>query len=113
MPAALTLRAASAPPATWGWFGAGALLYASGHGIHLAANSIGNRPHPAAYVLALGVGLTWASNAIGADLAVGGLVFSVGLAALGWQRRAGLGLVLLVGFAAAAVVLGVAIVSGG
>lgn len=42
MPAALTLRAARAPAPTWTLFGVGAVVYAEGHGQHLAANSIGN-----------------------------------------------------------------------
>lgn len=42
VPAALALRAAPATPRTWAVFGAGVVAYSSGHGIHLAANSIGN-----------------------------------------------------------------------
>lgn len=42
VPAALTLRAAVAGPRVWATFGAGAIAYASGHGIHLAANSVHN-----------------------------------------------------------------------
>lgn len=45
VPAALTLRAAPAPERTWMWFGGGSVLYLTGHGIHLAANSIHNA-HP-------------------------------------------------------------------
>jgi hypothetical protein len=45
VPAALTLRAAPAGERVWMWFGAGSVLYLTGHGIHLAANSIGNA-HP-------------------------------------------------------------------
>lgn len=41
-PAAATLHAAGATTRTWLLFGVGALTYASGHGIHLAGNSIGN-----------------------------------------------------------------------
>ncbi len=41
-PAALTLWAAQPATRTWVLFGAGVVAYASGHGIHLAANSIGN-----------------------------------------------------------------------
>jgi hypothetical protein len=42
-PAALTLRAAQPAGRTWVVFGAGVVAYASGHGIHLSANSIGKR----------------------------------------------------------------------
>jgi hypothetical protein len=41
-PAAATLWAARPPTRTWMLFGAGVVTYASGHGIHLSANSIGN-----------------------------------------------------------------------
>lgn len=40
--AAMVLRAAGAEPRAWVVLGAGALLYTQGHGIHLAANSVGN-----------------------------------------------------------------------
>jgi hypothetical protein len=146
VPAALTLRAAPAPERTWWVFGAGALAYASGHGIHLAGNSVGNahpgdtahlwdevvghalwyagvalvlvalartmvgrdRPGWIGYVLALAVGLTWATNALGGgpDL----LAAAVALVAcvFGWRHRAGLPVVLLVGFAPVVPVLVVA-----
>ena len=42
VPAALTVASARPDPRTWMLFGAGAVAYASGHGIHLAANSVGN-----------------------------------------------------------------------
>ncbi|MXG90381.1 hypothetical protein [Nocardioides flavescens] len=41
-PALATLAAARASRATWAAAAVGSMLYASGHGIHLAANSIGN-----------------------------------------------------------------------
>jgi hypothetical protein len=41
-PAAATLRAAAADGRTWLVFGVGAVTYATGHGVHLAANSVGN-----------------------------------------------------------------------
>ena len=41
-PAALALWAGRVGSRVWAVFGAGALAYASGHGIHLAANSVGN-----------------------------------------------------------------------
>lgn len=44
-PAAVTMWAARAPVWSWAVFGAGVVAYTSGHGIHLAANSIGNE-HP-------------------------------------------------------------------
>lgn len=45
VPAAFTLRDAPATQRTWMSFGAGSVLYLTGHGIHLAANSIYNA-HP-------------------------------------------------------------------
>ncbi len=42
-PAAWTMWAARASTRTWMVFGAGVVAYSSGHGIHLAANSIGNQ----------------------------------------------------------------------
>ena len=42
VPAALTVASARPDPRTWVLLGAGAIAYASGHGIHLAANSVGN-----------------------------------------------------------------------
>jgi hypothetical protein len=41
-PAAVTLRAARAGERTWWLFALGAVVYASGHGIHLSSNSVGN-----------------------------------------------------------------------
>lgn len=42
VPAAITLRAGAVPARVWAVFGAGVVAYTSGHGIHLAANSVGN-----------------------------------------------------------------------
>ncbi|XVQ15667.1 hypothetical protein ACQP1W_25025 [Spirillospora sp. CA-255316] len=42
LPAAAALRAAHARPRTWTLYLVGALTYVEGHGIHLAANSVGN-----------------------------------------------------------------------
>ncbi len=42
VPAALALRAAGADRRSWWLLGTGVLLYVEGHGIHLAANSVGN-----------------------------------------------------------------------
>jgi hypothetical protein len=42
VPAAVTLHAAGVAPRVWAAFGVGAVAYASGHGIHLAANSVHN-----------------------------------------------------------------------
>lgn len=142
-PAALTIRAAEASGHTWALFGAGVIAYVSGHGIHLAANSIGNadggdtahlwdevvghaiwyagvalalvalagtmtgrsRPGPVGYLLAVAVGLTWASNMLGGGPLVPGLLLAAALCWFGWLRRAELGVVLLVGFAPAVAVL--------
>lgn len=148
-PAAVTMWAARASLGAWVVFAAGAVAYTSGHGIHLAANSIGNispsetahlwdevvghyvwyagvalvlaalastmegrpRPHLLGYVLALGVGLTWATNAVGGGTVIFSLLVAIGASAFGWFRRRELGVVLLVGFFPAAVVLGVELVA--
>lgn len=149
VPAALTLRSADAAPRTWAVFGCGALTYASGHGIHLAANSIGNdipsdvahlwdepvghhiwfagvalvlvaiastmtdrdRPHPAGYVLAVAVGVTWASNAVGGGTVWFSLAVALVAVGFGWRHRRGLGVVLLVGFLPAVILLAVQVSS--
>jgi hypothetical protein len=143
VPAAATVHAAEATRRTWVAFGAGAVAYASGHGIHLAANSVGNadpgrtahlwdevvghhvwfagvalvlaalastmqgRPTPPAlgYVLAVPCGLTWATNAVGGGTVWFSLLVAVVAAGAGWRARRELGLVLLVGFVPAVVVL--------
>jgi hypothetical protein len=147
--AAAALSAASPSPRTWLTFGAGAVAYASGHGIHLAANSIGNadpgetahlwdevvghyvwfagvalvigalattmrgrpRPHPVGYVLALGVGLTWASNAVGGGTVLLSLALAIAATAVGWVRRRDLSVVLLVAFVPATAVLSAVLVT--
>jgi len=144
VPAAATMWAAQAPIGSWIIFGAGVVAYTSGHGIHLAANSIGNvdpgetahlwdevvghsvwfvgvalvltalaqtmvgRPRPplVGYVLAIAVGLTWASNALGGGTVVFCLVVAIVASWLGWQRRYELGIVLVVGFLPSVLVLG-------
>jgi hypothetical protein len=149
-PAAVTIWAAAPPARTWAVFGAGVVAYTSGHGIHLAANSIGNerpdptahlwdevvghyvwfigvalvvaaltltmrgrpRPHPIGYLLAVGVGLTWASNAVGGGTVAFSIVVAVAAAAYGWVRRRELGVVLLVAYLPAVVVLGVELAVG-
>ena len=51
LPAAATLRAAHAGPRAWTLYLVGALTYVEGHGIHLAANSVGNHtPSDIAYL---------------------------------------------------------------
>lgn len=143
VPAAVALWAARVRPQVWALFGAGALAYTSGHGIHLAANSVGNAsPGPTAhlwdevvghylwfagvalvltalavamagrasaspigYALAVAVGLTWATNAIGGGTVVFSLVVALVAVAVGWRCRAELAGVLWVGFTPAVVVL--------
>lgn len=143
-PAAVTMWAARPSVRTWLVFGAGVVAYTSGHGIHLAANSVGNvdpgatahlwdevvghlvwftgvaivlsalattmigraRPHPVGHVLAVAVGLTWASNAVGGGTVVLSLLVALGAVWFGWAQRRDLGVVLLVGFLPAVVVLG-------
>lgn len=149
-PAAMTVRVAGAAERTWWLFALGAVAYASGHGIHLAANSVGNtgpgptahlwdeivghllwyagvalvvaalaettlgRPRPRGwvpYALALAVGLTWATNALGGEgTAVPGLLLALAAAGFGWPRRAGLPIVFVVAGGVAAGVLAVALV---
>ncbi|MCW2794634.1 hypothetical protein [Nocardioides sp.] len=125
-PALLALVAARAERAAYAFFAVGSWLYASGHGIHLAANSIGNaepgetahlwdeyvghylwyagvvvvavglastmrgRPRPGwpvAYVLAVAVGATWGTNAVGGQMWVGGLIVAVVAGGVGWRHR--------------------------
>ncbi len=143
-PAAVAVWAAGASVRLWSFFAAGSLAYTSGHGIHLAANSIGNanpgptahlwdevvghvvwyagaalvlaalaltmrgerRPHPLGYVLGVGVGLTWASNAVGGGTVLLSLAVGIAATGFGWRRRRELGVVLLVSFLPAVVVLG-------
>jgi hypothetical protein len=74
--AAMVLTRAGAPRATWVVLGVGAVVYAQGHGIHLAANSIGNEvghapvitlwdEHVGHYVWYLGVALVAAALVLG------------------------------------------------
>ncbi len=152
-PAAMTVRVAVSTQGgaerTWWLLALGALAYTSGHGIHLAANSVGNiapgptehlwdevvghllwyagvalvitalaqttvgRPRPrglVAYVLALAVGLTWATNALGGQgTAVPGLLLALVAVGFGWSRRAGLPIVFVVAGGVAAGFLAVAL----
>jgi len=155
LPAAATVRAARAPASTWAVLAVGAVAYSSGHGIHLAANSVSNsfapgeqsptahlwdevvghalwyagvailvvalgrtmagrpRPHPAAHLLAVAVGLTWGSNTLGADgLTAPGLLIAVAIAATGWRGRNDLQAVLLTGFGTGAVFIVGALATG-
>jgi hypothetical protein len=62
VPAAWALQAAAATPRIWWAFGAGALAYTSGHGIHLAANSVGKaRPGVTAHTC----GTRWSGTTSG------------------------------------------------
>lgn len=83
----------------------GHLIWYSGAALVLAAvaRTMWGRPRPGVlgYVLAVLVGLTWATNAAGA--AGGGteglsLVVALGAAVFGWLHRDELGVTLLVGF---------------
>jgi hypothetical protein len=154
-PAAATIAAAEAGRRTWIVLAAGAVAYSSGHGIHLAANSISNvdpgptahlwdeavghlvwyagvalvlaaiattmrgRPRPegrravAGVALAVAVGTTWATNAVGGvGTGLPALVLAILAAAWGWRHRHDLAAVVLVAGVAAAVVLLAALAVG-
>ncbi len=143
-PAAATLHAASATGRQWACLALGAVMYASGHGIHLAANSIGNvspgptahlwdevvghyvwyagvalvtaavaatmtgrkRPHnPGSYVLAVAVGLTWATNGIGAGTALLSLLLALVAVGFGWRHRYELTVLLVIAYIPASLLL--------
>jgi hypothetical protein len=124
---------------TRGWVAAavGAVMYAQGHGIHLAANSVSNargdgppvhlwdemvaalaRGFTAAgprlgrwsAVVAVLTGITWTTNALGADgLIPAGLAGAAALSAYGWRLRASAaGRLLLLAYLPSAVGLSVA-----
>jgi len=134
------LAAAGTDRRGWVAAAAGAVLYAQGHGMHLAANSIANargdaapvhlwdevvghllwyggfavlvavlarafagtdlRAGPWSGVLAVLTGVTWTTNALGADgLAGAGLAAATALSAYGWRLRGtGAGALLLLAF---------------
>lgn len=142
-PAALALAAARPDARTWALFGLGSIAYAGGHGMHLAANSIGNvdpgdtahlwdevvshhvwfagvalvvaalartmdsrpPPHWSGHLLALAVGLTWASNAVGGGTVLFSLLLASAATAWGVVRHDGLGVVMAVAGVPAVVVL--------
>ena len=124
VPALGVLLSAGASRATYVWFAVGSWVYATGHGVHLSANSIGNvapgeaahlwdeqvghwvwyagvamvaatlattlveRPptrNVLAWLLALAVGATWGTNALGGEFAWPGVVLA--LVATGWGVR--------------------------
>ena len=126
LPALGTLLTAGVSRATYVWFAVGSWLYATGHGIHLSANSIGNaapgetahlwdeqvghwvwyagvaviaatlastlveRPvprHGLAWLLAVGVGVTWGTNATGGEFTWAGTALAVLAATWGWRHR--------------------------
>ena len=70
-----------------------------------------NRPRcgPIGYILALAVGLTWASNAVGGHTEVLSLAVAIVAAWFGSRHRRELGETLFVGFLPSAVVLVVAL----
>lgn len=89
------------------WYAGVALVLAA-----LAATMRGRpRPHPVGYLLALGVGLTWASNAVGGGTVVPALLVALAASWWGWRRRRELAVVLLVGFLPGAVALVVELIT--
>lgn len=64
---------------------------------------------PIGYLVALSVGLTWASNAIGGHTEVLSLVGALVAVWFGWRRRGELAGTLLVGFLPAVLILAVAV----
>jgi hypothetical protein len=143
VPPAMALREAGAAPRHWTLFVIGCVIYAWGHGMHLAANSVNNaRPGPTAhlwdevvghlvwylgaalvlaalartmpgrprpgivgYALAVLVGITWASNAVGGGTEPLSVAVAAVAALFGWRHRDGLGVTLLVGFLPSAVLI--------
>ena len=71
----------------------------------LAPAALTLRPGPVGYLLAVAVGLTWASNAVGGGTVVMSLVLAGVASAYGWTRRRELGVVLLAAGAPAVAVL--------
>lgn len=152
LPAAAALAAARSPAGIWTAFGVGALAYTQGHGVHLAANSVGNvapgdaahlwdevvghwlwyagaavvmaalavsmrgRPRPQGpvpHLVALAVGLTWATNAFGGGTAPMSLAVALALAGYGWRHRDGLAVLLVYGFVPAAAAIAAYLAVGG
>ncbi len=149
--AAGTLLAAGVGRRTWIGFGVAGLLYTQGHGIHLAANSIGNAQpsaaaflwdelaghaiwyagaamvvatlaatmaeraatrNPAAIAVAIAVGATWATNALGGHFLIPGTVLSGAAAGYGAAQRHTLAWLVGLAGLSALVVLGGAVLGG-
>lgn len=142
---ALRVLAAGRPDRlAWGLGALGAIAYVQGHGLHLAANSVGNdapgetahlwdevvghaiwyaglgllvlaliraldavplKVAPIGWLVAVGVGLTVASNAVAGGTMAGSLPVSLVLAGYGARRRDALGRLLLATLGAAALIL--------
>lgn len=83
------------------WYAGVALL------LWALASTMAGRPRPplAAHILAVAVGLTWASNAVGGGTVVLSLAVALVASAFGLRSRHGLGVVLLTGFLPAAIIL--------
>lgn len=83
------------------WYAGTALV-----GLALARTMPGRaRCGPVGYVLALAVGLTWASNAAGGHTELLSLAVAILAAWFGWRHRRELGETLLVGFLPSAIVI--------
>lgn len=90
------------------WYAGVALL------VGALATTMRGRPRPSwvGYPLALGMGLTWATNALGGGPVVLALLLALAAAGWGWRERDGLGVVLLVGSLPGAALLVGAVVGG-
>ncbi|TDE33671.1 hypothetical protein [Actinomadura sp. 6K520] len=125
--AAAALHAGRADHRGWALYLVGAITYVEGHGIHLAANSVGNDTPGIAVVhlwdevaghyiwyagtalvvaaLALVVAVTWTTNSLEGGTAVMGLLVAAAFTAWGLRTRHDLGGVLIPAFAPAFVAL--------
>lgn len=86
------------------WYGGVALVAAA---LALSMRGRARPTHPAAYLLALAAGLTWATNGVGGATTVLSLLVAVAATVFGWRHRRGLPVLLAVGNAPGAVLIAV------